>query len=198
MTTLVAVAFPHESTASAAAEDVQWLALDMSVDADAVAVVTRDRAGGFHMTTNHAMTGGTKWGICWVLLFEALFGSQPQVDARPGRGRSPHRGDHAVDDTFRTHLRDMLTPGSSALLLAVDDVVSQETVRELTRLGGVLVMWGLAADATMLIQGALSGVTATGRSGLLWPADDRDHTLPDGRRLATRLLVLPGQTCGSV
>jgi len=50
----------------------------------------------------------------------------------------------------------------------------------------------------MLIEGALSGVTATGGSGLLWPADDRDKAPHDGTRLATGLLVLPGQTCGSV
>jgi uncharacterized membrane protein len=198
MTTLVAVVFPHESTASAAAEDVQWLALDVSVDADAVAVVTRDRAGGFHMTTNHGVTGGTQWGVFWVLLLEALFRSQCDVHAGPGRGRSPSRGYHAVDDTFRGHLQDMLTPGCSALLLAAEDVLSEEAVRELTRLGGVLVMWGLAADARMLIQGALSGVTATSGSGQLWPADDRHEASPGGTRLGTGLLLLPGQACGSV
>ena len=37
VTTLVAVAFPYESTASAAAEDVRRLALDVPVDPDAIA-----------------------------------------------------------------------------------------------------------------------------------------------------------------
>jgi uncharacterized membrane protein len=195
MTTLVAVAFPHESTASAAAEDVQWLALDVSVEADAVAVVSHDRAGGFHMTTNHGVTGGTRWGIFWVLLFEALFGRRRETDAGPDRGRRPRRGVDALDDTFRQSLRDMLMPGCSAMLLAVDDVISQEAVRELTRLGGVLVMWSLAADATRLIEGALSGVTATGGSGQLWPSDE---VSPDGTRLAAGVLVRPSETCGSV
>lgn len=194
MTTLVAVAFPHESTASAAAEDVRWLALDVSVDPDAVAVVTRDLAGGFHMTTNHGATGGTQWGVFWVLFFEALFRCQRGTDAGPGRGRARPRGD-AVDDTFRQSLRDMLMPGCSALLLAVEDVVSEEAVRELTRLGGVLVMWALAADPALIIRGALSGVTSTGGRGQLWPVDESPA---EGLGSATGVLLLPGQTCGSV
>jgi uncharacterized membrane protein len=195
MTTLVAVAFPHESTASAAAEDVRWLALDVTVDAEAVAVVSRDRAGGLHVTTNHGVTGGTQWGIFWVLLFAAQPAKTREPRSRPGRSPFPRRERHAVDDTFRRHLRDLVMPGSSALLLAVEDLVSQEMVRELTRLGGILVTWGLKVDARLLIESALRGTTAPGANSRLWPADDGDEPTP---QLPAGLLVRTDQTCGMI
>lgn len=197
MTTLVAVSFPDESTASAAAEDVRWLALDVTVDAEAVAVVSRDRTGGLHMTTSHGVTDGTQWGILWVLLIAAPSGTTREPPSGPGRSPVPRRERHAVDDTFRRNLQEMVTPGCSALLLAVEDVVSEDTVRELTRLGGILVTWGLTVDAGQLIESALKGTAAPGAYGHLWPADHGDEPTLDAAQLAAGLLV-PDQTCGMV
>src|SRR5215204_76134 len=90
MTTLVAVAFPYETTASAAAEDVRRTALDIVVDAGAVAVVSCDRTGRYHATTNHAGTDGTRWGVFWILLFTALFFA-PSPAPHPDGHRQPHR-----------------------------------------------------------------------------------------------------------
>ncbi len=197
VTTVVAVAFPDESTASAAAEDVRWVALDVTTDPDALAVVSRDRVGGFHLTTSHGGPGATRWGVFWVLLVEALF--RPHPHDRPARrvhSRSPRRGDAALDDTFRRHLRDMLAPGTSVLFLAVDDVVSDEAVRELTRLGGVLVTWGLTVDAGSVVRAALRGTTASDGGGRLWPADGGRSSV-DGRHPSSSLLVSPGESCGS-
>jgi len=172
VTTLVAVAFPYESTASAAAEDVRRLALDVPVEPDAVAVVSRDRAGALQMTTRHGLGGGTRWGVFWVLLCDALFGNRPADTGGSAPGHAPGRRGPAGDDTFRRNLRDMVTPGSSALFLAVDGIVSEQAVRELTRLGGVLVTWGMTADARRLVEGALDGMAANDAGGRLWPADD--------------------------
>jgi uncharacterized membrane protein len=195
VTTLVAVAFPYESTASAAAEDVRRLVLDIRVDPDAVAVVSRDRAGAYQMTTSHGPGGDTRWGVFWVLLCETLFGSRLTDTGRSDGARPRGRPDHAVDDSFRRHLRDLLTPGTSALLLAVDGKVSQHAVRELTRLGGILVTWGLTADARRLVEGALSGMAASRAGGHLWPGDD---SLPWPAPAAAVAQPQPGQSCGSV
>jgi uncharacterized membrane protein len=185
VTTLVAVAFPYESTASAAAEDVRRLALDIPVDPDAIAVVSRDRTGALQMTTSHGAGGGTRWGVFWVLLCDALFG-QDRPDSRRSGG--------AVDDTFRRHLRDIVTPGTSALFLAVDGIVSENTVRELTRLGGILVTWGMTADARLLVEGALDGMTANDAGGRMWPGDDS----PAMPRYAAAEAANQAQNCGSV
>jgi len=173
MTTLVAVAFPYETTASAAAEDVRRTALDIVVDAGAVAVVSCDRTGRYHATTNHAGTDGTRWGVFWILLFTALFFAPSPAPHPDGHRQLHRRWDEPgpFDDLFRQHMRDMLTPGTSGLFLAVEHVVSEEAVRELTRFGGVLVTWGLPADADLLVQGALHGVTASGAPARWWHRD---------------------------
>ena len=195
MTTLVAVAFPHESMASAAAEDVRWLALDVPATEDGVAVVNRDRDGVVRVTTTHGGRAGTRWGIFWVLFVEALFEDAPRPRTQPRTARRCVRASPppAPEETFPRHLRDMLTPRTSALFLAVDDVVSDQAVRELTRLGGILVTWGLMADAEQVVQTALGGMTATGTAGRLWPGEDgRDR----GSRQVVR--VPPGGSCGAV
>jgi uncharacterized membrane protein len=198
VTTLVAVAFPDESTASATAEDVRWVALDVTTAADAVAVVSRDRAGVFHLTTSHGAPDGTRWGVFWVLLIETLFqDGMPDQPAPRAHHPSPRRRDAALDDPFRRHLGDMLAPGTSVLFLAVEDLISDEAVRELTRLGGVLVTWGLTVDAGRVVQAALRGMSASGAGGRLWPADG-GTSARDGAYRAPGSLVRPGEACGSV
>jgi uncharacterized membrane protein len=198
VTTLVAVAFPHESMASAAAEDVRWMALDVPVTADGVAVVSRDREGVVRVTTTHSRRAGTRWGLFWVLFVDALFENAPRARTEPRTPRGCVLAGHppAHEDTFPGHLRDMLTPRTSALFLAVDDLVSEQAVRELTRLGGVLVTWGLMADAEKVVQTALRGISATGTAARLWPGDGgRSRT--DGFR-GEASLVPPGESCGAV
>jgi uncharacterized membrane protein len=198
VTTLVAVAFPHESMASAAAEDVRWLALDVPVTADGVAVVSRDREGAVRVTTTHGRRGGTRWGVFWVLFVEALFENAPWTRTQPRTARRCVLAGHppAHEETFPRHLRDMLTPRTSALFLAVDDIVSDQAVRELTRLGGVLVTWVLMADAEQVVQTALRGMTSTGTAGRLWPGEG-GGSRADGSREAS-LAVLSGSSCGAV
>ena len=198
MTTVVAVAFPDESTAGAAAEDLRWAALDVIADADAVAVVSRDRAGSLHLTTSHGGSDESRWGVFWVLLVETLL--QNRTSDRPAGsdgGRSRRRGDAASEDPFRRHLRDMLAPGTSVLFLAVEYALSDEAVRELTRLGGILVTWGLTADGARLLRSARCGMEASGGSGRLWPADDGVSSI-DAAYPSSEPLVRPFGTCGSV
>jgi uncharacterized membrane protein len=188
VTTLIAVAFPDESTASAAAEDVRWVALDVATDADAVAVASRDRSGAFHLTTHHGAPGEARWGVFWVLLLATLFDRGPDRPDR-GRDRAQPRIDAGDDAAFRGHLRDMLAPGTSVLFLAVENRVSDEAVRELTRLGGVLVTWVLTVDAASIAQAALRGLTAPPAGARLWPEEGGHLSGP---------VLRPGQTCGSV
>jgi len=89
----------------------------------------------------------------------------------------------------------MVTPGTSALFLAVDGIVSENAVRELTRLGGILVTWAMTADARLLVERALDGMTANEAGGRLWPGDDDSPALP---RHAGTAVPDPAQTGGSV
>ena len=74
MATLIAIGYPEESTAAAAAEEAQRLAKDLVIEPDAIASITRDNSGRFHVTTNHhAVGGGASWGMFWGFLFGILF-----------------------------------------------------------------------------------------------------------------------------
>ena len=157
MTTLVAVAFPYETTASAAAEDVRWLALDILLEADAIAVISCDRTGVFHVTTNHPAAGdGAARGVCWHLLFSMLF-FVPSFDMDVGGDLDPLlRGlaQAGIDEAFQGRLRDLLQPGTSALFLALDPTVPAGAVEELTRFGGTVVKSTLSAEAESVLQRA--------------------------------------------
>src|SRR3954454_8622212 len=76
MATLVAIAYPDETTAEAARLRVQALEADLIVQADQVAAISRDAEGKYHVTTTHGgggTAGGAWWGGFWGMLFGLLF-----------------------------------------------------------------------------------------------------------------------------
>ena len=74
MSTLIAIGYPDETTATAAGDEAQRLAKDLIIQPDAIAVIRRDVEGKYHVTTNHhAVGGGATWGMFWGLLFGMLF-----------------------------------------------------------------------------------------------------------------------------
>jgi uncharacterized membrane protein len=160
MTTLVAAVFPHQTTASAAAEDVQRLASDIILEPDAMAVVSRDEQGRFHVTTHHhAVTGNSTWGIFWLPLFSVLF-FVPSFGMAVGDGISGllDRIQRAgIDDAFQQAIRELLQPGASALFLAVDPTIPAEAVEALERFGGTVVTSPLPVESERDLQRALHG-----------------------------------------
>jgi uncharacterized membrane protein len=163
MTTLVAVGFPYETTASAAAEEVRQLAPDLVLDPDAMAVISCDETGGFHVTTNHhAVEGGATWGMFWPLLFSNLF-FVPSFGMPVGGGlgallKTVMRS--GIDDGFQYRVRDLLQPGTSALFLAVDPTVPATAAEALSRFGGTMVKSPLPREGESEIQRTLHGTSA--------------------------------------
>ena len=58
MSTLVAIGYPDETTATAAAEEAHRLARDLIIQPDAIAAIHRDADGKFHVHTSHQPVGG--------------------------------------------------------------------------------------------------------------------------------------------
>ncbi len=59
MADLIAIGYPDETTAFAAAEEARRLAADLIIQPDAIAVIARDQDGSYHVTTSHhPMTKG--------------------------------------------------------------------------------------------------------------------------------------------
>ena len=64
MSTLIAIGYPDETTATAAGDEAERLAKDLIIQPDAIAVIRRDVNGHYHVTTNHhAVAGGTAYGM---------------------------------------------------------------------------------------------------------------------------------------
>ena len=69
MSTLIAIGYPDETTATAAADEAERLAGDLIIQPDAIAVIRRDREGKYHVTTNHHAVGaGATWGMFLSLI----------------------------------------------------------------------------------------------------------------------------------
>jgi uncharacterized membrane protein len=160
MSTLVAIGYPDETTATAASLEAGRLAKDLIIQPDAIAVIIRDREGKFHVTTNHhAVGGGTTWGMFWGLLFGLLF-FIPVMGMAVGAGLGALMGKlskNAIDKEFSSQVRDMLEPGTSALFLVVEQVTPDKAVEALSRYGGRVLKSSLSKEAEADLQDALHG-----------------------------------------
>ena len=74
MADLIAIGYPDETTATAAADEARRLARDLIIQPDAIAVIIRDKDGSYRVQTNHHAVGaGATWGMFWGFLFGLLF-----------------------------------------------------------------------------------------------------------------------------
>jgi uncharacterized membrane protein len=125
MADLIAIGYPDETTAEAAADEARQLAKDLIIEPDAIAVIVRDAKGDYHVHTHHHMVGrGASWGMWWGLLFGVLF-FIPVFGMAIGAGLGALMGKvtkSGIDAQFQDQVRGMLQPGTSALFLMVEKV----------------------------------------------------------------------------
>jgi uncharacterized membrane protein len=163
MATLVAIGYPDQITAHAAAEEAHRLATDLIIEPDAIAVITRDNDGKFHVTTSHhAVGGGATWGMFWGFLFGVLF-FVPFFGMAVGAGLGAVMGKvakSAIDKQFETQVREMLAPGTSALFLVVEKVTPDRAVEALSKYGGTVLKSSMSREQEAELQNALHGTPA--------------------------------------
>jgi uncharacterized membrane protein len=125
MADLIAIGYPDETTAFAAADEARRLAADLIIQPDAIAVITRDTDGTYHTQTSHHPVGkGASWGMFWGFLFGLLF-FIPVLGLAVGAGLGALMGKFAktsIDKQFQDQVRDMVEPGTSALFLMLEKV----------------------------------------------------------------------------
>jgi uncharacterized membrane protein len=164
MATLVAIGYPDESTATAAADEAQRLAKDLIIQPDAIAVIIRDKEGKFKVTTSHhAVSGGAMWGMFWGLLFGMLF-FIPFFGMALGAGLGALMGKvtkGAINKEFEDRIREMMQPGTSALFLVVEHVTPDKAVEGLAQFGGTVLKSSLSKDVEAQLQDALHGDKTT-------------------------------------
>jgi len=160
MSTLVAIGYPDETTATAAGLEAERLAKDLIIQPDAIAVIRRDTEGKYHVTTNHhAVGGGATWGMFWGLLFGLLF-FVPVIGMAVGAGLGALMGKftkNAISKEFQDQVRDLVQPGTSALFLIVEAVTPDKAVDALGKFGGKVLKSSLSKEAEEQLQDALHG-----------------------------------------
>ena len=166
MADLIAIGYPDQATADAAAEEARRLAADLIIQPDAIAVIVRDEEGGYHVHTNHHLVGGgATWGMFWGLLFGLLF-FIPLFGMAIGAAAGALGGaltDVGIDDEFIAEVRRQVTPGTSALFLMTSDAVEDRVVEELgfTRGHATLIHANLSPEQEAKLREAFEQEPAT-------------------------------------
>ncbi len=160
MADLIAIGYPDEATADAAAEEARRLAADLIIQPDAIAVIVRDTDGSYHVhTTHHAVGGGATWGMFWGFLFGLLF-FIPVFGMAIGAGMGALMGKFAktsIDKQFQDQVRGLLTPGTSALFLMLEKVTPDKAVEAMSKYGGTVLKTSLSKADEKELQDALHG-----------------------------------------
>ena len=160
MADLIAIGYPDETTATAAADEAYRLAQDLIIEPDAIAVIVRDKEGTYHVHTNHHAVGaGATWGMFWGFLFGLLF-FIPVFGLAIGAGLGALMGKFtktSIDKAFQEQVRGMVQPGTSALFLMLEKVTPDKAVEGLSRYGGTVLKTSLSKDDEKELQDALHG-----------------------------------------
>jgi uncharacterized membrane protein len=160
MADLIAIGYDDETTAHAAAVEVDQLTRDLIIEPDAVAVIVRDKDGKYKVTTSHHPVGaGASYGMFWGLLFGVLF-FVPVFGMAVGAGLGALLGKvekTGIDREFQDQVRDMVQPGTSALFVIVEKVTPDKAVEGLSKFGGTVLKSSLSKDAEHELQDALHG-----------------------------------------
>ena len=164
MADLIAIGYPDETTATAAADEARRLARDLIIQPDAIAVIIRDKDGSYRVQTNHHMVGaGATWGMFWGFLFGLLF-FIPVFGMAIGAGMVALMGKltkTSIDKQFQEQVRDMIKPGTSALFLMLEKVTPDKAVEAMSKYGGTVLKTSLSKDDEKELQDALHGGEAT-------------------------------------
>jgi uncharacterized membrane protein len=163
MADLIAIGYPDQATAEAAADEARRLANDLIIEPEAIAVIDRDADGSYHVHTSHHPVGaGATWGMFWGLLFGLLF-FIPVFGIAIGAGLGALMGKvtkSGIDKTFQEQVRGMLQPGTSALFLMVDKVTPDKAVEAMSKYGGTVLKTSLSKEGEQELQDALHGHAA--------------------------------------
>lgn len=161
MATLIAIAYPDQTTAEAARQTVQGLEEDLVIQADQVAAISCDVDGNYHVTTTHggpSTGGGAAWGGFWGVLFGLLF-FIPIAGLAIGAGLGAifgHLGENAIDKEFQEQVREQVRPGTSALFMIIEEATPDKAIAALKRYGGVVIKTSLPEEDTKKLRQALT------------------------------------------
>jgi uncharacterized membrane protein len=163
MSDLIIIGYPDETTAQKVWEELVRLEHDYLVDLDDAAIIRRDRKGKLHITTpaHHAVAWGTFSGLFWGVLIGLLFlfPLAPLAGVAGGImgaafGAAENLG---IKDEFKQRVRDMIQPGTSAILVILRKATLDKFVDALRPYGGTILQTSLPRDAEQQLMKTLHG-----------------------------------------
>jgi uncharacterized membrane protein len=142
MPDLIAIAYPEETVAPQAAEELERCADDLRVDPDAVGVIVCERDGSSRLTTSRRPGATAGWSRFWGVLMGVVMG---EVEIT------------GFDPEFRDRINEMLSPGTSVLFVLVGGVRPERAIEALSQYGGTALECPLARDGMTELWDALNG-----------------------------------------
>ena len=167
MATLVAIGYPDQGTAEQARDTVSRLESELIIQADQVAVISRDLEGKYHVQTSHGgggTAGGAIWGGFWGILFGLLF-FIPVAGWAVGTGLGAlfgHLSQKGIDKEFQQQVRDHLQPGTSAVFMVIEQATPDKAIAALQQFGGTVIKTSLSDEDTAKLQDALRPPSSVG------------------------------------
>ncbi len=162
MSDLIVIGYPDEETGEKAYEEAQQLQSDLILELSALGLVVRRADGKAKVETpqgNTAVGVGALWGAVFGMLFGFLL-FVPFFGAIIGGALGALFGGldkSGIDASFRDRVRDMIQPGTSAVVMVAEKVTPDKAIEALAPYGGEVLQTSLSEDAEKHLQEALHG-----------------------------------------
>src|SRR4051795_5582542 len=150
MSTLVAIAYPDQSTAEEVLGTLGRLQTEHAIKLDDAVVVTREQDGKVKLhQSNKLVAGGAAGGALWGGLIGLIF-LVPMIGMAVGAATGAAAGaltDVGVDDRFLKDLGAKLQPGGAAVIVLVHSSTPDKVLPEIANFGGEVIQTSLDTEA---------------------------------------------------
>ncbi|WP_329624635.1 DUF1269 domain-containing protein [Streptomyces sp. NBC_01255] len=156
MSELIVIGYDDRGVADAAFATVQDLQRDYVVHLNGLAVVSVDEDGRTHVDTTSRIVGvsaasGALWGAIFGILF--LLPGVGLVTGAAVGGLIGRLGKSGVDERFREQVRDLLKPGSAAVVVMASKITDDKFTAAMRPHGGTVLKTSLSdADEKELAE----------------------------------------------
>ena len=163
MSDLIIIGYPDEDRAQLVWQELVRLERDYLVDLEDAAIIRRDQKGRLHVTTpaHHAVAWGTLSGLFWGTLAGLifLFPLAPLAGAVGGvmGAALGAAGNLGIKDSFKQRVKDLVQPGTSAILVVARKATPDKFLEALAPYGGTVLQTSLPRDTEQQLMKALHG-----------------------------------------
>lgn len=160
MSELIIIGYDDPHVADEAYNAVQKLQQDYVVNLNGLAIVSVDADGKTHVDTPSKIVGvSAASGALWGALFGILFlvpGLGLLAGAAMG-GLMGKLGKTGIDDQFREQVRNLLTPGTSAVVIMASKVTEDKFADAMQPFGGTVLKTSLKDEDEQELAEHLAG-----------------------------------------